>query len=121
MPSISEFYELSVYTYNNGREHSPLHFHVLYSDYGMRDTYANDFINGAISVHQLGSAMRLGKLGLQYVLKSERAFDRIRFEGYEIAASAAWYAKKAARDIKARHDYFDSRKNRRELGGLFIT
>lgn len=65
--------------------------------------------------------MRLGKPGVQYVLKSERAFDRIRFEGYEIAASAAWDAKKAARDIKARHDYFDSRKNRREPGDLFIT
>ena len=30
MPSISEFYGLSIYMYNNGREHNPPHFHALY-------------------------------------------------------------------------------------------
>jgi len=32
MPSISEFYGLSVYMYNNGREHNPPYFHVFYGD-----------------------------------------------------------------------------------------
>ena len=32
MPSISEFYGLSDYMYNNGREHNPPHFHVFYGD-----------------------------------------------------------------------------------------
>jgi hypothetical protein len=32
MPSISEFYGLSVYMYNNVREHNPPHFHVFYGD-----------------------------------------------------------------------------------------
>ena len=32
MPSISEFYGLSVYMFNNGREHNPPHFHVFYGD-----------------------------------------------------------------------------------------
>ena len=32
MPCISEFYGLSVYMYNNGREHNPPHFHVFYGD-----------------------------------------------------------------------------------------
>ena len=32
MPSISEFYGLSVYMYNNGQEHNPPHFHVFYGD-----------------------------------------------------------------------------------------
>lgn len=32
MPSISEFYGLSIYMYNNGREHNPPHFHVFYGD-----------------------------------------------------------------------------------------
>ena len=32
MPSISEFYGLSVYMYNTGREHNPPHFHVFYGD-----------------------------------------------------------------------------------------
>lgn len=65
--------------------------------------------------------MRLGKLGIQYVVKSKRAFRRIKFDGYEVAPSSIWYAKKAARDTKARQDYFDSRKNRRQPGDLFIT
>lgn len=32
MPMISEFYGLSIYMYNNGREHNPPHFHVFYGD-----------------------------------------------------------------------------------------
>ena len=32
MPCISEFYGLSVYMYNNGREHNPPHFHVVYGE-----------------------------------------------------------------------------------------
>ena len=32
MPIISEFYGLSIYMYNNGREHNPPHFHVFYGD-----------------------------------------------------------------------------------------
>lgn len=32
MPTISEFYGLSVYMYNNGREHNPPHVHVFYGD-----------------------------------------------------------------------------------------
>lgn len=32
MPMISEFYGLSIYMYNNGRENNPPHFHVFYRD-----------------------------------------------------------------------------------------
>ena len=32
MPIISSFYGLSVYMYNNGKEHNPPHFHVYYGD-----------------------------------------------------------------------------------------
>jgi hypothetical protein len=32
MPTISEFYGLSIYMYNNGREHNPPHFHVSYGE-----------------------------------------------------------------------------------------
>lgn len=37
-------------------------------------SFASDFINGAISYRQLCNAMRLGKLGQQFVLKSKAAF-----------------------------------------------
>ena len=40
-------------------------------------SFAQDFINGTISYRQLNNAMYLGKLGIQYVLKSKEAFNRI--------------------------------------------
>ena len=42
-------------------------------------SFAQDFINGTISYRQLNNAMHLGKLGLQFVLKSEKAFEKINF------------------------------------------
>ena len=44
-------------------------------------TFAQDFMAGTISLKKLSEAMRLGKLGEQIVLKSEKAFDHIRFVG----------------------------------------
>ena len=61
-------------------------------------SFAADFINGAISYRQLSNAMRLGKLGQQFVLKSRRAFERLEFTGYEIASVQEWYKRKASRD-----------------------
>lgn len=84
-------------------------------------SFAQDFINGTISYQQLNNAMHLGKLGQQFVLKSERAFDRIKFLGYEPAQSGEWYAKKMLRDQTARWEYFDVERNKRQRGDLYIT
>ena len=84
-------------------------------------SFAQDFINGAISVRQLGNAMKLGNLGTQFVLKSKKAFNAIQYTGYEIAESAQWYAKKESRDKTARRQYFDVEKNRRQRGDLYIV
>ena len=84
-------------------------------------SFAQDFINGAISVRQLGNAMKLGNLGTQFVLKSKKAFNAIQYTGYEIAESAHWYAKKESRDKTARRQYFDVEKNRRQRGDLYIV
>ena len=65
--------------------------------------------------------MHLGKLGTQIVLKSEEAFDRISFMGYDIASSKEWYAKKELRDRAARNEYFNIERNRRQKGDLYIT
>ncbi len=83
-------------------------------------SFAQDFINGTISVRQLGNAMKLGRLGTQFVLKSKKAFDAIKFMGYEIAESAEWFAKKEQRDRAARRQYFDVEKNKRQRGDLYI-
>lgn len=104
-------------------------FMIKYEDYdaiiGYRadDSYfsfAQDFINGTISYRQLSNAMRLGNLGLQFVLKSKKAFERINFVGYELAKSEEWYAKKIMRDKNARREYFDTERNKRQRGDIYI-
>jgi hypothetical protein len=84
-------------------------------------SFASDFINGAISYRQLCNAMRLGKLGQQFVLKSKAAFESLEFLGYEIATIKDWYKKKEFRDKTARRQYFDVERNLRQRGDLYIT
>ena len=84
-------------------------------------SFAQDFINGAISYRQLKRAMHLGKLGQQFVIKSKKAFDRIQYLGYELAESSEWYAKKMLRDRTARREYFDVERNKRERGDIYIV
>ena len=84
-------------------------------------SFAQDFLNGTISYRQLNNAMHLGKLGLQFVLKSRSAFEQIKFIGSVIAKSSEWYARKIFRDKSARHEYFNAEKNRRQRGDLYIT
>lgn len=33
MPSVSMFYGITIYMFNNGREHLPPHFHAEYGEY----------------------------------------------------------------------------------------
>lgn len=84
-------------------------------------SFAQDFINGTISLRQLSRAMHLGKLGQQVVVKSREAFDRLRFIGYEPVDNKEWYARKATRDRAARREYFDVERNRRQRGDLYVT
>ena len=115
---------------NEAKEYLLKNFSVPYKDYdvvtGYRAddsyfSYAQDFINGAISVRQLGNAMKLGNLGTQFVLKSKKAFKAVNYMGYELAESAVWYAKKSVRDRNARRKYFDVEKNKRQRGDLYIV
>ncbi|MDD5973007.1 MAG: DUF3990 domain-containing protein [Spirochaetales bacterium] len=84
-------------------------------------SFAQDFINGAISVRQLGNAMKLGGLGNQYFLKSKKVFDRLTYLGNEIVLSSEYYLKKEQRDHNARRQYFDQEKNKRKRGDIYIT
>lgn len=84
-------------------------------------SFAQDFINGTISYRQLSNAMRLGKLGEQFVLISQKAFDCIQFVRAEPADKGEWYAKKELRDKGARREYFSAERNKRKRGDLYIT
>ena len=68
-------------------------------------SYAGDFVNGTLSLSDLSEAMRLGKLGEQVVLKSNKAFDALTFIEADKAPRQEYFAKYKLRDEKARAKY----------------
>lgn len=83
-------------------------------------SFAKDFINNTISVKQLSMALMLGELGTQIVLKSKKAFEEIKFQGYEFADSKEYYVKKISKDKKARSMYLDVLRMDLPTNGVFI-
>lgn len=82
-------------------------------------SFARAFVNNEISLTQLSYAMRLGKLGEQFVLKSPTAFEKIHFLSYEIADNTEYYAKRKARDDEARIS-FRRELEKDDLNGLYM-
>ena len=80
--------------------------------------YAEAFLNNAITVEQLSSAMQLGKLGEQIVIKSKFAFSKIKYEGFETAEKDLYYVLRKARDDEANQTYLDILEE--ETDGLYI-
>lgn len=80
--------------------------------------YAESFLNNGISVRQLARAMRLGKLGEQIVIKSQFAFSRLRFEGFDVAEKEEFYVLRKSRDDKANRLYLEMLEE--ENDGLYI-
>jgi hypothetical protein len=83
-------------------------------------SFANAFLNNTLSLTQLEKAMHLGKLGEQTVLKSQRAFDRIRFIRSEVAERENYYPKKSARDKDARSAYRRERESRLAADSVYM-
>ena len=83
-------------------------------------SFAQDFVSGAISLRKLSEAMRLGKLGEQVVLKSEKSFSQIRFIDAEAAAAEIYFEKKSIRDRDARRAYRLSRKEAENINELYM-
>jgi len=81
--------------------------------------FARSFINNEISLKQLSYAMKLGKLGEQFCLKSKKAFNQIRFVKAEVVQSAKYHFLKKQRDEKARSDYIKELEND-DIDGIYI-
>lgn len=93
----------------------------LIKGYRADDSYfdfAEAFLNNSITVEQLYRAMQLGKLGEQIVLKSQFAFSKIKYEGFEIAEKELFYVLRKARNDEANRAYVDIQDE--ESDGLFI-
>lgn len=82
-------------------------------------SFARAFVSNEISFLQLNYALKLGKLGEQFVLKSPKAFDKIHFLSYEVADNRVYYSKRRKRDDEARHSYF-AELEKEDLNGLYM-
>lgn len=69
-------------------------------------SYVRAFLSNTISLQQLSQAMKLGNLGMQIFLQSEKAFERIRFVEADEVPGDEYYSKRMKRDYKAREDYY---------------
>lgn len=68
-------------------------------------SFANAFIDNRLSLQQLERAMMLGDLGQQIAIRSERAFEELRFVGSEVVDRNIYYPKRLQRDNGAREAY----------------
>ena len=82
-------------------------------------SFARAFLNNEISLQQLSYAMRLGELGEQFVLKSKKAFDMIRFLSCERVDNTLYYAKRKVRDEQARAAFIKEAE-KEDLEGWYI-
>lgn len=83
-------------------------------------SFAQDFVAGTISLQKLSEAMRLGNLGEQVVLKSEKAFERIHFLDSTPVSAEDYYSRKAARDREARRQYRNTKKRTADISELYM-
>lgn len=68
-------------------------------------SYAEYFVQNGIPLRSLNRALRLGKLGIQTVLVSEKTMEYLRFEDAELVDRTIYYPRFIHRDTKARETY----------------
>jgi len=93
------------------------HYHVNLDDYdvvvGYRADdsyflYSRDFVANELSIDALSKAMKLGKLGLQYCLKSEKAFQKIKTIEYKKIDKSSDYSMFRER---IKEEYYETKEN----------
>ena len=82
-------------------------------------SFARAFISNEISLTQLNYAMRLGKLGEQYVLKGEKAFNQLMFKSAQLADNTIYYARRKIRDDEARNAFF-TELEKEDVNGIYM-
>lgn len=84
-------------------------------------TFAKNFLNNGISIQTLERAMKLGHLGVQIMLKSRKAFERVKFLDAERIDREIFYQKFTDRDANARTSYRQIRKEQSMKQGIFLA
>lgn len=83
-------------------------------------SFAKAFLDNTLSLNQLGVALKLGNLGLQVALLSEKATQKLKFVSSE-TVSEEYYYKFLKRDQEAREAFFKTiRENGLDPDGLRV-
>ena len=67
--------------------------------------YAESFVSNTLPLRSLNRALKLGKLGEQTVVISQKGFDRLHFVNAYPVSKSVYYPKFLDRDTKARDTY----------------
>ena len=81
--------------------------------------YAQLFLNNTINLEQLSRALRLGNLGEQVFLQSEKAFESLIFLTAETVDKSIYLPKRKTRERKAREDYLKIKDGPKMFDGIF--
>lgn len=68
-------------------------------------SFADAFVSNTLPFSSLNKALRLGKLGEQIALVSQKAFEKLEFIEAESVESSIYYPKFSSRDMNARASY----------------
>lgn len=82
-------------------------------------SFARSFLNNQISIQQLEKAMQLGSLGEQVVLKSQKAFQQLEYQDFEVASCNTYFHKRQVRDEQARNEFL-LEQQRSSLEGAYV-
>lgn len=113
-----------------GKQYLIENFSIPYEDYdvikGYRAddsyfSYAESFLNNTISCQRLAEALKLGNLGEQIVIRSQKAFDNLKFLGYEIASADIYYPLRKQRNEKARMEFLSDKRGPFDPNALYLN
>lgn len=83
-------------------------------------SFARAFLNNTLSLEKLEQAMKLDNLGIQYAIKSEKAFSYIKYLKYEVARHNSFFQSKKQREINATEDFQKIRSAASVLNETYI-
>ena len=83
--------------------------------------FAQSFLNNTISISRLEEALKLGNLGEQIVLKSEKAFNQLKYIDSIMADNKIYYQKREKRNEDARNNFLLSRRKKLSINDIFLN
>ena len=82
--------------------------------------YAEAFVNNGLSISRLNEALRLGKLGTQIALRTDKAFEKLLFVGADEVPWDEYHGRYVRRDAEARQEWRERlKKGASAASGVF--